>query len=225
MAVVTISREFGSAGSFIARQVAQTLGYHFVDKKTIEQVLVQYGYVEFRQEYDSVPGFWAAFDMRRAEMMGMLNRVIQALAAHNNIVIAGRGSFAVLPNFVDVLHVRIQAPPAVRIERVLARQDTKDRDSAEAAMKENDRLRAAFVESLYGVKWDAVSAFDLVINTGKIAPEVAVSWLVSAVQSLTIRPEDTERTTRALTVDSILAAAVADVLNCQEVHQPQPVQS
>lgn len=222
MAVVTISREYGSAGSLIARQVAQALGYHFVNKKIIEDVLIQYGYVEFRQEYDSVPGFWAAFDLRRAEMMNMLNRVIQALAHHNNVVILGRGSFIVLPGLANVLNVRIQAPLPVRLERVMVQEKIADRASAEAIVRENDRLRSSFIESLYGVKWDTAGAFDLVIDTGKIAPEMAVKWVVEETRSLSAALPDKAPTTNRLHVDSILVAAVEDVLKCHVAHQLQP---
>src|SRR5512135_3353328 len=108
MSVITISREFGSDGSYIAEKVAQALGYHFADKKTLEDVLTQYGFVEFDKEYDAARGLWARFDARTMDMINMLNRVIQAVARHGNVVILGRGSFAVLGGLADVLNVRIQ---------------------------------------------------------------------------------------------------------------------
>jgi cytidylate kinase len=215
MSVVTISRQHGSEGSAIGRQVAQTLNYHYVDKKIIEEVLVQYGYVEFRKEYESVPGFWAPFDARRTEMMGMLDRVIRALAHHNNAVIVGRGSFTVLGGFADVLNVRIQAPFSVRYKRVQAREDAAPQH-VEESLKENDRVRANFIESFYSVRWDSASAFDLVIDTSKVPPELAVNWLVDAVKSL--NENNVPRTTRMLQVDQTLAQTVTEVLARQMVH-------
>jgi cytidylate kinase len=44
MTVITISREIGSGGGDIAKQVADSLDYHFVDKKMIERVLMEYGF-------------------------------------------------------------------------------------------------------------------------------------------------------------------------------------
>lgn len=92
MSIITISRELGSEGSHIAEKVAQALGYHFADKKTMEDVLIQYGFAEFDKEYDAARGFWGRFDARTTEMVNMLNRVIQAVARHGNAVILGRGS-------------------------------------------------------------------------------------------------------------------------------------
>ncbi|MBE7555658.1 MAG: cytidylate kinase-like family protein [Anaerolineales bacterium] len=217
MAVITISRELGSAGSTIAERAARTLGYHFVDKRTIAEVLIQYGFVEFDKAYDSAPGFWARFDSRRAEMVDLLDRVIQALARHGDVVILGRGSFAVLAGFADVLNVRIQAPLPVRIERVLEQPEITDPDQAEAILQESDRVRAAFVESFYGVRWDTATAFDVVIGTGKVSPDLAVTWLVEIVKALNERRAD-GRTSRTIQVDPILAAAVCAVLECQVTH-------
>ena len=68
MSVITITREFGSGGNAIARQVAQNLGCHFVDNDVIGRVLAQYGVAEFQEEYDAdPPGFLARFDAQRME--------------------------------------------------------------------------------------------------------------------------------------------------------------
>ncbi len=124
MSVITISRELGSQGRQIAENTAQALGYHFMNKKAIGEVLEEYGLVEFREEYEIAPSFWDIFDAhrmeRRSEMVSMLNKVILALAQHGNIVILGRCGFAVLRDFADVLNVRIQAPPEQRVAFIKA---------------------------------------------------------------------------------------------------------
>src|SRR5512136_3007919 len=118
MPVITISREYGSEGESIAERIAQTLGYHLVDKEFIGAVLGQYGLVEFAWEYDTLPGFWDRFDAergkRRAVMVDMLNQVLRAVAHHGDMVILGRSGFAALSGFADVLHVRLKAPFSIR---------------------------------------------------------------------------------------------------------------
>ena len=219
MSVITISRELGSEGSYIAEKVAQALGYHFADKKTLEDVLIQYGFVEFDKEYDAAPSLWARFDARTTEMINMLNRVIQAVARHGNVVILGRGSFAILSGFADVLNVRIQAPLPIRRARVMTQQKIAEPEQAEAIIKEADRVRAIFIESYYGVRWDAASAFDLVIDTGKVPPDLAVTWLADTVKAMPTRQAGEARMTSAIEEDSILASVVSDVLKCRETHQ------
>src|SRR5512136_2150796 len=142
MAVMTISRELGSEGAYIAKKVTQELGYHFVDKDVIERVLDQYGFVRFQKEYESGPGFWARFDGLRTRMVEFSNRVMQSVARHGNVVIVGRGSFAVLQDFADVLNVRIQAPLPIRVNRVMEQQGITEDDKARSVVEESDRLRA-----------------------------------------------------------------------------------
>ena len=222
MSVITISMQVGSEGNHIAEKVAQTLGYHFADKRTIGKVLSQYGLVEFDEEYDSAPGFWARFNAQREErrklMVDMLNRVILALAHHGDMVILGRGGFAVLGGFADVLKVRIQAPLPIRIKRVMEQQNITEPERAEAFVTENDRVRIAFVESWYGVRWDTASPFDLVIDTGKVPPELATTWLVEANRVAKERKGGDERTTGTIQVDPVLASAVSDEFKCHVAH-------
>jgi hypothetical protein len=99
MSVITISREFGSEGSSIARQAAQALGYYLVEKNTLEKILSQYCFVQFGDEYESAPSYWERLDANRINMTEMLNRVVRAIAQHGNVMILGRGSFAVLSGF------------------------------------------------------------------------------------------------------------------------------
>lgn len=222
MSVITISREFGSGGAGIAEQTAQALGYHCAGQELIGSVLAQYGIVEFDQEYDATLSFWQRFDARRAErrelMLDMLHRVVLALAQHGNVVIVGRGSFAALTGFADVLNVRIQAPLPQRIQRVLAQQGLATAEEAEAIVREADKVRAAFIESIYDVRWDDARAFDLVIDTSKVAPELASAWLVEAAQAMRQRPLGDEPVAAAIQIDSVLASVVSTQLKCQEAH-------
>ena len=219
MAVLTISRELGSEGTYIAKKVTQELGYHFVDKDVIERVLDQYGFVRFQKEYESGPGFWARFDGLRTRMVEFSNRVMQSMARHGNVVIVGRGSFAVLQGFADVLNVRIQAPLPIRVSRVMERQGIAEDDKARSVVEESDRLRATFVEAWYGVELDKARPFDLVIDTGKVSSDMAAAWLVEALHALKERPADaTQRTTSALQADYLLDSVVSQTLECQITH-------
>lgn len=221
MSVITISREFGSEGDYIAQQIAQILNYHYVDQKIIGTILGQYGFVEFDKEYATLPTFWERFDAQREtqrdEMVKMLNKVIHAIAHHGNVVLLGRSGFEVLSGFADVLHVRLQAPFSVRVGRVITQQKIPI-EQAESLVKNNDKVRVAFVEEFYGVPWNSIHAFDLVINTDKISPDLATSWMVDVVKAPVTGLEIDKPTTTSIVVDRILAEAVSDVLKCDQAH-------
>jgi cytidylate kinase len=222
MSVITISREFGSEGDAIAQKVAQTLGYHFVDQKFIGTILGQYGYVEFDREYKSLPTFWERFDAQREKqrdiMVTMLNRVIQAVAHHGNVVILGRSGFEVLSGFADAFHVRIQAPFSIRVGRIMDQQNITF-DEADLLVKQNDKVRLAFVEEFYRVPWGAIKSFDLVVNTGKVFPDLAATWVIDAANIFVNNMEIGKPTTTSIEVDRILADAVSDALKCNQSHR------
>ena len=222
MSVITISREFGSEGDAIAQKVAQTLGYHFVDQKFIGHILGQYGYVEFDKDYKTLPTFWERFDAQREKqrdiMVDMLNRVILAVAQHGNVVILGRSGFEVLGGFADVLHVRLQAPFSVRVGRVMAQQKIPF-EQAELVVKNTDKVRRSFVEEFYRVPWGAIQAFDLVVNTGKIFPDMAATWVLDAAKTFVNNMEIGKPTTGSINVDRIMAEAVSEVLQCNQEHR------
>ena len=222
MTVITLSREFGCEGDRVAAQVAETLGYHLIDKDFIADVLEQYGLVEFNAEYDSKLGFWDRFSASRAEqrelMARMLDQVLRTLAYHGNVVIVGRSGFAALAGLADVLHVRLQAPLADRIARVAAQQQV-GQDEAMRLVQDSDNLRSSFVGEFYGVAWSDARSFDLVINTMAVPLEKSVAWIVDAAarvrEGLTF---EGKQTSRAVTPDSVLAQAVAERLHCERAH-------
>lgn len=222
MSVITISREFGSEGDAIARKVAQALDYHFVDQKFIGIILGQYGYVEFDKEFSSLPTFWERFDAQREKqrdvMANMLNQVIQAVAHHGHVVILGRSGFEVLGGFADVIHVRLQAPFPVRVGRVMEQQGLSF-EQAETVVKKSDKTRVAFVEEFYKIPWDSIHAFDMVLNTGKVSPDLATNWLIDIAKVPVSSFEIDKPTTDSIVVDRILAETVSEVLNCHHAHR------
>jgi cytidylate kinase len=216
MTAITISREIGSNGDLIAEQTAKKLGYQLVDKNTIEKVFIQYGLVDFKKVYDET-GFWADFDQHRLEMVSFLNRVVETMAYHGNVVLLGRAGFAMLKGKADVLNVRIQAPFSLRVQRVREGQVFSSLAKAEESVRDNDRAREDFVNSMYTEHWDSASAFDLVIDTGKISIDNAVDWLEAATRELSQVQFDEALTTRAIKIDTILLDTVVQVLGNQSV--------
>lgn len=216
MSVITVSRELGSQGDLIAEQVANRLGYQLVDKTTIEKVFLQFGYIDFKAAYES-SGFWANFDPQRAEMVSFLNRVIEAMVHHDRLILVGRGGFAMLKNYAEVLNLRIQAPFHLRAQHILAAKHCASLTEAEEFVRESDRMRRDFVNALYMERWDSVAAFDLVIDTGKISPALAVDWLEAAARQIDTGQLKKGLSIHAMEIDPVLADSVAQVLDGQPV--------
>lgn len=211
MAVVTISREFGSEGNSIGTKVAEILGYKFVFKKEISEVFRQYGILEFEKIYHAEVDVFSRFDKARLETMGLLNRVVQAFAHRGNLVIMGRCGYAILEGLTDVLHVRIQAPLPIKVKRIMKENITEPHE-VENLVKKEDRNRAKLLQVFYNSEWEGTSNFSLVIDTGKVSPDLAVNWIVEAVKNLDARKEYEEPNTRTIDVDPTLKQVIAQMI-------------
>lgn len=224
MAVITVSREAGSGGTQIAKMAAKTLGYHFADRKTAIAVMKEYGFFRFEEDYDAKSRLRLDLAMQPQErseqkaMIDMLPQVSLALAYHGNVVMLGRGSYAVLGGRADVLNVRVQAPFGARVKWFMDRRNIT-RGEAEALVRERDEVRAAFVQSWYGVRVAETSLLDLVIDTSKVPPEMAVGWLVELARHLDMTKGGDERTTATIDVDPALASTVSKQLGCEIDHR------
>lgn len=213
MAVITISRELGSGGADIGRQVAASLEYEFVDKNTIDGIFRQYGLTKFDDLYSSTPGILDLMSHTNLLTIAMLNEMLEAVAQRGKVVIVGRGGFAVLGDYADVLNVRIEASVSVRVQRIMDRENLANLEEAMARVAEDDTMRRKFVQMFYNKLWDEKSNFDLVLDTGSLSNDIAAQQIIEAAGALDQKaPGKDAVTTAAIKVDPVLSDAVAKVM-------------
>jgi hypothetical protein len=75
----------------------------------------------------------------------------------------------------------------------------------------NVRLLAPFLSSVYGVRWDSIERFDLVVDTSRIGIERAASWIAEAAKQLPEELPDAQ----IGKPDPVLDEAIADELGCK----------
>lgn len=223
MAVITVSRESGSEGTYIAEKTAEALGYHLADRSAAMGIMEEFGFSRYEEEYESRSGFRLDYVRTGQErpdlkpMIDVLPQVSQALGHHGNVVILSRGSFAALAGLTDVLNVRVQAPFGLRVKWFMEQQNVSESE-AQKLVRERDQVRAAFVRSWYGVRLDEIGLFDLVIDTGKIPLDMAVDWLVAAARVLEARSDGGGQTTKNIDVNPHMAELVSKYLKCEVDH-------
>jgi len=215
MAIITISREYGSDGDQICQGIVSAKPYVLVDKKDMGKVLSQYGMISFGDFYDADHVFMDRFDKDKDSIVKMLNQTILAFARQDNIIIQGRGGFAVLQGYSNVLNILIKAPFAVRVSHVMKAMEISSQKEAEKLVEQNDRVRKSFLQTYYGIKLDDSKQFDLVIDTGKIPDELAVRWIVEASDWLDKQKDGLGRNVKTILVDSVLEDVVKKSLKAR----------
>ena len=146
MAVITLSRQYGSGGGAIGRALAQRLGAEYLDRELVAQVAARSGIPEAEAAgYDErLPGLWRRLaaaltsatpeevtvalpvevtgEMAMGERLFAITRaVIEEAAATGNAVIAGRGAGFILAGRPGVLRVQLHAAMDARVSYLRAR--------------------------------------------------------------------------------------------------------
>ncbi|MGP1587557.1 MAG: AAA family ATPase [Treponemataceae bacterium] len=178
MAVITISRQVAALGDEIAEALAKKMGYEFIDRKKIEDRIVELGFpVEKLKKYDErKPGFFASLVKERDIYLDYVQTAILEEASKNNRVLIGRGAFAVLEKVPNVVAVRLVAPENIRKERLM-KEFKWDEKRAMQRINESDSNRAGFHKSFFNISCENASLFHVTLNTGILDEKTAVNIL------------------------------------------------
>ncbi|OPX95317.1 MAG: cytidylate kinase [Syntrophorhabdus sp. PtaB.Bin006] len=169
MAILTISREFGSGGREVGQAVAEAMGYEYVDRKRILEDMRKEGKVweEKAKHFDeNYPNLWERNDWAFRGFVALNQSHFVNHALKGNVVLMGRGGNFLLKQFRFVLKIRIKAPFEQRVERVMARDDI-NRENAEYLVEKADSEMAKAVYLIYGRDWDDPHEYDMVFDTSK----------------------------------------------------------
>ncbi len=215
MAVITISRQYGSGGDEIAVRVCKILGYTYFDKKLLVKVATEVGafdkdqIVDFSEDTYTMRNFMERlFGTRRVKVetwredaTGVRSSQIQSLdEAHGvalvrstitgvygrgNIVIVGRGGQAILREQPGVLHVRIEAPLGARALRIKEREKIT-MGEATALAESKDLAAQAYLSKFFDIEWSNPLLYHITLNTGRWEIEAAAQIIVNALSHLRV---------------------------------------
>jgi cytidylate kinase len=193
MAVITISRRMGSYGEEIAKHLSEVLGYSYIDKDVLEQLLTGHGISgeDFTRYDEKRASLWGGLSSFQKFYANVLKLALFESARKGNAVIVGRGGQVLLRGLPGVMHLQVNAPWDVRIERVQA-ESSVDVRTAERMLHRSDHDREGFLKSFFNRSWNDPELYDLIINTGKITPDSIASMVKDALTQL-----DTDANRRA----------------------------
>jgi len=201
MAVLSISRQFGAGGKTLGQRVAQRLGYEFVDEtllhKVAEEANVSLKWVEGVQREAGgrlmrilstiVPSSFidrhlgeSGSDFDEKRYVEFLTRIVEDLAAEDNVVILGRGSQFILRHTPATLRVLLVAERADRI-KFMERNYNLTADRAESMVNRESRKRERFLGNFYKGNPNDPSLYHMVINTSLLSLDAADEQITELV--------------------------------------------
>ncbi len=189
MTIVAISREMGSGGYEIGAAVAKALNFEYVDRQILLQAAHAHGVPEAKL-VDAVErrlSLWERFDAERRRYLIFLEAAYYTFAEKGNLVTASRSGPFFVRDVSHALKVRIMAPVAVRVRRVMA-QEQLDHKASAAKVRTYDREMSGRIDYLFGLDWTLPENYDLVINTGNDAWAFYTDLLVTAARHPQYQP-------------------------------------
>src|SRR5262249_30332907 len=183
--MLTISHQYGSGGTQIARALGDRLQWSVWDKEIVRKIATEYqlaepdveakdervgSFIERIVELLGMGGFATAYSvlpprgLDDANLLRMTRTIVEAIAREGRAIVVGRGGNHILAKRPETLHVFIVAPPAVRVDRVMHGEKLTHAE-AERRIAGMDRIRTDYVRTFYHADWRDPAHYHLTVDS------------------------------------------------------------
>lgn len=186
---ITLSREPGSGGKLVAREIADRLGLDLFHREIIQEMSesaqISARVLETLDEKGlSVLDDWISTLVNEKHLwpdqyLRHLLKVVGAIGKHGRAVIVGRGANFILPS-EETFRVRVVSPQVKRFQNV-AHDFGVSLEEARRRVLRAESDRRAFVRKYFHADIAEPTNYDLVINTGTLSIDAAAEAIVGAL--------------------------------------------
>ena len=202
MAILTVSRLYGSGGSEVAAIVAKTLGWSLLDNAVVDAVAARMGLsvAEVQAREERVPSLverltaamamgsqeWvspmaAAKRPTDEELIEVTHRIIDEAIARGPVVVVGRGTQEMLAAREDTLHIFCYATRKALIARTMQREGVSAEEAARL-VDDINKQRDQWVRLHWERDRRAHENYDLSVNTERLGIQGAADLIVIAAR-------------------------------------------
>ena len=202
--MLTISHQYGSGGTQIARALGDRLQWSVWDKEIVRKIATEYQlaetdveakdervatFIEKLVELLGLGGFTTAYSilpprgLDDATLLHMTRTIVEDIAQEGRAIIVGRGGNHILAKRRRTLHVFIFAPLEARVQRVI-RLEKLTRSEAERRIAGMDRLRTEFVRTFYHADWRDPTHYHLTVDSAVWGEEGTADLILSALHRI-----------------------------------------
>lgn len=184
--IITIGRQFGSAGREIGQKIAEDLGIKLYDKEMLARAAKESGICEeIFETHDEKPtnSFLYSLVMDTYSMgysgntytdMPINHKVflaqfdaIKKIADEGPCILVGRCADYALESYNNVVSVFIHADLDSRIRRIARIYDLPDNKAKDLILK-TDKKRASYYNYYTNKKWSDAESYELCLNSGEL---------------------------------------------------------
>jgi cytidylate kinase len=199
MRIITLSRQVGSYGDIVAALVARKLGMELVNREKVHEMAqtCDPDYSDACRAYESEhgPGFIERFFFNKPPHTSLFQALTFEEASRGNVILIGRGAQIVLRDVPGVFKLRVVAPHAIRVKRIMERYAIPEGEATDYVRK-YDSARRNLVTTVFDVDPSDWALYDMVLNTASIESGAAAKIVVCAVENMTMPPDEEALKTR-----------------------------
>lgn len=183
--IITISRQFGSGGRTVGKELAAKLGIACYDQELIELLANKSGFsaehiAELNEESPKgsiIPGMSNRIERTLQHGLWQKQRdVILDLAGKESCVIVGRCADYILRDRADVLRVYIHADKDKRAKRIVEVYGERE-DAPLKRIADKDKRRVNYYETFTTNKWGDAGNYHIALDSGELGIENCVKLL------------------------------------------------
>ena len=188
VSTITISREPGSGGNVVAKQLSEKLNFDVFHQEVLLEIAKRAEVSDKLLATLDEKGLSVLEDCISAlvydrhlwpdEYLKHLMKVIGAIGKHGRAIIVGRGANFIIPP-ENRLRLRIVAPQNFRIANLVRTLDITEED-AKSRIIRTESDRRAFIRKYFNADIADPINYDLVINTGELEIDKAVEAVIAA---------------------------------------------
>lgn len=186
--IITISRQFGSNGREIGRQLAEYLDIGYYNKEIMEVIAKDFGIDPdfFREENRNEQGLFSVAGRHKLSAITELSinsevyekacDLIKGISQTESAVIVGRCADYILKDHAKTIKLFMYSDLEERINWSINEYKVPSK-KARKFVHDKDERRAGFYEFYTGQKWGASSNYDMMINTSRMKTEDIIKML------------------------------------------------
>ena len=200
--VVTIGRQFGSAGREIGKKVAEYFDIKFYDRDLLTRAAKESGFCEeMIQNHDERPTnsflynlvmdtYSFGYNNSSFVDMPISHKVflaqfdaIKKIADEGPCVIVGRCADYALADRSNVVDLFIYANESCKIKRIMEKYELNENKARDMIIKK-DKQRQSYYNYYSSKKWGRADSYDLCINSSVLGVEGTVKLIAQYVEDL-----------------------------------------
>ncbi|WP_457567572.1 cytidylate kinase-like family protein [Desulfurobacterium sp.] len=209
MGVVTVTFEYGSKGLEFAKELAKLTGYDVLYKEILIQTAKRLGlqtdkledfddfnylaaklsladFLQFSRkflDFSILKGESEEKEVTFEEFKEMLVKVVMNMAFSNNVILVGHAACAILAEYPNTAHIKIEAPMDYRAKMCAEKLGISVEEAIER-IEQLDERELKFYKDIAGVDIRKIDLFHTKFNSAKLSPATAAKVAYELVKRI-----------------------------------------